>query len=214
MISPRLRVSAGPNLECRPRSTTETKPAPPPVEKMKIKIDGREIEVPKMMPDWQGKLQPTTMLQACAVGRFRRAALLLSSETSHRRKLPHVPRGIRHARHGTGSQASHERRRLAQDCQIRFALRTDIAARCDCLRHADFAGHGNLSKFARDQANARRRFGIAAHQSSARLPDLRPGRRMQVAGIFRRSRQGQEQFCRSKSSQAQARRSRAAHCAR
>ncbi len=47
-------------------TTTETKPAPPPVDKMKIKIDGREIEVPKMMPDWQGKLQPTTMLQACA----------------------------------------------------------------------------------------------------------------------------------------------------
>ena len=48
--------------------TTESKPAPaapPPVEKIKIKVDGREIEVPKMMPDWQGKLQPTTMLQAC-----------------------------------------------------------------------------------------------------------------------------------------------------
>ena len=48
--------------------TTETKPAPaapPPVEKIKIKVDGREIEVPKLMPDWQGKLQPTTMLQAC-----------------------------------------------------------------------------------------------------------------------------------------------------
>jgi NADH-quinone oxidoreductase subunit G len=30
-------------------------------------VDGREIEVPKLMPDWQGKLQPTTMLQACAL---------------------------------------------------------------------------------------------------------------------------------------------------
>ncbi len=48
-------------------TTTESKPAPPPVEKIKIKVDGREIEVPKMMPDWQGKLQPTTMLQACAL---------------------------------------------------------------------------------------------------------------------------------------------------
>jgi len=49
--------------------TTETKPAapaaPPPVEKIKVKIDGREVEVPKLMPDWQGKLVPTTMLQAC-----------------------------------------------------------------------------------------------------------------------------------------------------
>src|ERR1700722_15143669 len=47
-------------------ATTEAKPAPPPVEKIKIKVDGREIEVPKTMPDWQGKPQPTTMLQACA----------------------------------------------------------------------------------------------------------------------------------------------------
>jgi NADH-quinone oxidoreductase subunit G len=52
-------------------ATTETKPAapaaPPPVEKIKIKVDGKDFEVPKMMPDWQGKLQPTTMLQACAL---------------------------------------------------------------------------------------------------------------------------------------------------
>ena len=48
-------------------ATTETKPSPPPVEKIRIKVDGREIEVPKLMPDWQGKLQPTTMLQACAL---------------------------------------------------------------------------------------------------------------------------------------------------
>jgi NADH-quinone oxidoreductase subunit G len=48
--------------------TTEPKPvAPPPSDKVKIKVDGREIEVPKMMPDWQGKPQPTTMLQACAL---------------------------------------------------------------------------------------------------------------------------------------------------
>ncbi|MFO1461713.1 MAG: molybdopterin-dependent oxidoreductase [Verrucomicrobiota bacterium] len=47
-------------------ATTAPAPAaPPPVEKLKIKVDGREIEVPKMMPDWQGRLQPTTMLQAC-----------------------------------------------------------------------------------------------------------------------------------------------------
>lgn len=50
-------------------ATTETKApapaAPPPVDKIKIKVDGREIEVPKTMPDWQGKPQATTMLQAC-----------------------------------------------------------------------------------------------------------------------------------------------------
>jgi len=41
-------------------------PAPQPqVETLTIKIDGRPVEVPKFMPDWTGKLQPTTMLQAC-----------------------------------------------------------------------------------------------------------------------------------------------------
>ena len=48
-------------------TTTEPNPAPPPVEKIKIKVDGREVEVPKLMPDWQGKPAPTTMLQACAL---------------------------------------------------------------------------------------------------------------------------------------------------
>src|SRR5580765_4772080 len=47
-------------------ATTEPKPAPP-VDRIKIKVDGRELEVPKLTPDWQGKLQPTTMLQACAL---------------------------------------------------------------------------------------------------------------------------------------------------
>ncbi|MCS7338300.1 MAG: molybdopterin-dependent oxidoreductase [Verrucomicrobiae bacterium] len=45
--------------------TTESKPAPPEVEKIRVKVNGREIEVPRLMPDWQGKLAPTTMLQAC-----------------------------------------------------------------------------------------------------------------------------------------------------
>jgi NADH-quinone oxidoreductase subunit G len=48
-------------------TTTEQKPAPPAVEKIRIKVDGRDIDVPKLSPDWQGKLQPTTMLQACTL---------------------------------------------------------------------------------------------------------------------------------------------------
>lgn len=48
-------------------ATSESKPAAPapPPDKIRIKVDGRELEVPKTMPDWQGKPQPTTMLQAC-----------------------------------------------------------------------------------------------------------------------------------------------------
>jgi NADH-quinone oxidoreductase subunit G len=49
--------------------TTETRPAPPVIEKIKVKVDGREVEVPRLMADWSGKLLPTTMIQAAeAVG--------------------------------------------------------------------------------------------------------------------------------------------------
>jgi len=46
-------------------TTTETKPAAPAIEKIKVKVDGREIEVPRLTADWSGKLTPTTMIQAC-----------------------------------------------------------------------------------------------------------------------------------------------------
>jgi NADH-quinone oxidoreductase subunit G len=49
--------------------TTETKPAPPAIEKIKVKVDGREIDVPRLMPDWSGKLTPTTMIQACELAK-------------------------------------------------------------------------------------------------------------------------------------------------
>jgi NADH-quinone oxidoreductase subunit G len=38
--------------------------APPPVETMTVKVNGKTVQVPKTMPDWQGKPQATTMLQA------------------------------------------------------------------------------------------------------------------------------------------------------
>jgi NADH-quinone oxidoreductase subunit G len=49
--------------------TTETKSAPPAIEKIKVKVDGREIEVPRLMADWSGKLVPTTMIQACELAK-------------------------------------------------------------------------------------------------------------------------------------------------
>lgn len=39
--------------------------APAVAETIRVRVDGREIQVPKTMPDWQGKPAPTTMLQAC-----------------------------------------------------------------------------------------------------------------------------------------------------
>jgi NADH-quinone oxidoreductase subunit G len=49
--------------------TTESKPPAPAIEKIKVKVDGREIEVPRLLPDWSGKLTPTTMIQACELAR-------------------------------------------------------------------------------------------------------------------------------------------------
>lgn len=38
---------------------------PPAAETMTVKVDGRTVMVPRLTPDWSGKLVPTTMLQAC-----------------------------------------------------------------------------------------------------------------------------------------------------
>jgi NADH-quinone oxidoreductase subunit G len=47
---------------------TETLPAPPPIDKIKVRVNGKEVEAPKTMPDpLTGKPLPTTMIQACAL---------------------------------------------------------------------------------------------------------------------------------------------------
>jgi len=51
-------------------ATTETKPAPTAIEKIKVKVDGREIEVPKTTADpVSGRQIPTTMIQACELAK-------------------------------------------------------------------------------------------------------------------------------------------------
>ena len=53
-----------------PTTTTEPKPVPPAVETFKVKVDGREIAVPKTMPDpLTGKPVATTMIQATALAK-------------------------------------------------------------------------------------------------------------------------------------------------
>jgi NADH-quinone oxidoreductase subunit G len=48
-------------------AATEKKPAPPtvPQGRIRVRVDGRDVEVPKLSPDWQGRLVPTAMIQAC-----------------------------------------------------------------------------------------------------------------------------------------------------
>ncbi|MBG86846.1 MAG: NADH-quinone oxidoreductase subunit L [Verrucomicrobiales bacterium] len=48
-------------------AVTEAPAEPPPVEMVKIKVDGKEVEVPKMTKDWEGNPRPTTMLEACEI---------------------------------------------------------------------------------------------------------------------------------------------------
>jgi NADH-quinone oxidoreductase subunit G len=51
-------------------ATTETKPAPTAIEKIKVKVDGREIEVPKTTADpVSGRQIPTSMIQACELAK-------------------------------------------------------------------------------------------------------------------------------------------------
>ena len=51
--------------------SAQTTPAEPPIEKLRLKVDGTEIEVPKTMPDpVSGKPILTTMIQACAVAKI------------------------------------------------------------------------------------------------------------------------------------------------
>ncbi len=96
-----------------------------------------------------------TILQACETGRRRDPALLLPRAPVDRRQLPHVP--------GRGE---------ARPAQAAGELRAAGRRQAGDLRpsHADRA------------EGAQRRDGIPADQPSARLPDLRPGRRVRPAG--------------------------------
>jgi NADH-quinone oxidoreductase subunit G len=48
--------------------TTQLKPAPAPADTLKVRVNGKQVEVPRTMPDpLTGKPVATTMIQACAV---------------------------------------------------------------------------------------------------------------------------------------------------
>ena len=49
------------------------------VETVAVKVDGRSIEVPRTTPNWEGKPEPTTVLQACK--KFNQHLLTCSSNS-------------------------------------------------------------------------------------------------------------------------------------
>src|SRR5690606_28558989 len=90
--------------------------------------------------------------------RRREPALLLPRATVRRRQLPHVPgRGEGWAAEAAG-QLRHGREGSAPGAERRAA--------------------GGVHQYADGQEGPRRGDGVPAHQPPARLPDLRPGRRV------------------------------------
>ena len=101
----------------------------------------------------------STVMDAAHQARPLRPAFLLAQEAHDRGELPHVP--------GAGGEG----------------------AEADAgVRHAGDRGHEGVDALRSRRHGAKGRDGVPADQSSARLPDLRPGRRMPAAGPRRRLR--------------------------
>ena len=87
-----------------------------------------------------------------------------------------MPGGVRDAGGRGGPETDFESGWHGEDRQVPAAGHR--------VRHADLAGDGDLHGYTRGEADARGSARILADQSSAGLPDLRPGGRMQAAGIL------------------------------
>ena len=61
---------------------------PPAIETITVKVDGKSIEVPKLTPDWQGNLVPTTVLQACKHAGLWRLGFAPEHKKDSRDSLP------------------------------------------------------------------------------------------------------------------------------
>ena len=101
----------------------------------------------------------STVMDAAHQARTLCPAFLLAQEAHDRRELPHVP--------GAGREGAE----------------TAAGVRDACHR-----GHEGVDALGGRSHRAKRGDGVPADQSSARLPDLRPGRRMPAAGSRRRLR--------------------------
>ncbi len=111
--------------------------------------------MPKLTIDGQEVEVPagSTVLQACEAAGREIPRLLLPSTPQHRRQLPDVP---------------------GRDGEVAKADRV--------LRDAGRRRHGDQDRHAAGPQGAQGRARAPAHQPPARLPDLRPGRRVRPAG--------------------------------
>jgi len=123
-------------------ATDEPRPAQPLIDTFKVRVNGKEVEVPKTMPDpVTGKPLPTTMIQACALAQV---------------DVPHYCYSSPNCR----SQA------ICRMCLVEFGTPAigpdrkpipepgwghedrESAAPGYCVCHADFSRHGNLHRHA------------------------------------------------------------------
>ena len=149
--------------------------------------------MPKTDADWPASPCRQPMIQACAL-----AEVWTIPHYCYHPKLP-VAGNCRMClvEFGTPAMGPDRKPMLNEDGTPKIAQKSPPGP-AHRVRHADFAGHGDLHQPRRREADARRRARIAAHQSPARLPDLRSGRRVQASGILRRIWAGREPLRRSR----------------
>ena len=148
------------------RARTGTRPHPRIVRAQRATErdeQARWTDLPQAHHRRQGDRSPGAVHAAAGVrgGRRRDPALLLPRAAVDRRQLPHVP--------------GRAEGRAEAACVLRLG-RARLPPRPE--RRAAGDHHPHQAR----QEGARRGDGVPAHQPSARLPDLRPGRRVRPAG--------------------------------
>jgi len=152
------------------------------------------------MPDWQGKPQATTMLQACA---------LAGVDVPHYCYHPKLPTAgncrMCLVEFGTPAIGPDRKPVLNPDGTpkiVRSVLPYEPGTPRGAIACATPISPGmEIYPGSPPPGRCGRRARIPAHQSSAGLSDLRPGGRMQIAGVFGAIRPGGQQFCGGESPQ-------------
>ena len=176
------------------------KTAPPAVETILIKVDGKEVAVPKTMPDSiTGEPTPTTMIQACKM-----AGVEIPHYCYHP-KLP-VAGNCRMCLVEFGLPAMGRDRKPVfnedgspqiQKMTLPYEPGTPRGAiACATPISPGMEIYPN-SAATKQMREAVLEFLLA--QSSSRLPDLRSGWGVQTAGILRGTRPGRQPICRNQS---------------
>ena len=185
-------ISIFPSLPVKNPFNHDLTPADAPL--LNVQVDGVWMQFPKGL---------NAVEVARRVGEIR-PPLLLPPQAFHLRQLPHVPRRTRHAQ---------ARRRSASPSSPPTASPRSpgCPARKSAAPRSIAEGMGIRTDSPMVEEVPQGRDGISPHQPPARLPDLRPGRRMQAPGILGPVRQRRQPLHRRQGEETEARRHRRAH---